>query len=188
MRENRRKRMMKRICLIFFAGILALSAGCKTAGKIDQKADPLAEKNRTFLQKDPRAAEVFRVLLSSEEYTVVQMRNDNTITRAEDQGGDRYMSSEIAKLNKIDEVREGIISLWIYPDSGRVMKIRTQKPTFLIEVDQLLTDDIQRWSFKFPGKTVEPTRFDIRYRVILQKKLSDSEIIKEVQEKMSEGG
>jgi serine protease inhibitor ecotin len=66
------------------------------------------------------------------------------------------------------------------------MKIRSQRPIYFKEIDALLNDDIMRWNFKFPKKVVEPTRFDIMYRVVLSKKRSDEEIIKEVQDMMKE--
>ena len=44
-----------------------------------------------------------------------------------------------------------------------------------------------RWNFRFPKKVVEPTKFEIIYRVVLRKKLSDEEILNAVQEKMKEG-
>ena len=53
-------------------------------------------------------------------------------------------------------------------------------------IDQILSDDIQRWSFEFPKKLIEPTKFDIKYRVVLRKKQSDKDIIKEVRDKMKE--
>jgi hypothetical protein len=175
------KNIMALICVA-----IAFAAGCgggeqiKTPAAVDPHAD--------FLTKNTAARELFRVLISSERYEVAQMRNEKTISRKEDNGGDKYMSEEIEKLNKIDEVCEGIYSMWIYPDSGRLMKIRTQKSTYLKEIDELLMEDIQRWAFTSPIKRgVEPTRFDIRYRVVLKKTLSDEEIIKDVQKKMREG-
>ena len=176
--------MLKKISAPVFAALLLLCTAC---GTMQKGGDSLASQNRDFLKKDPEAKEVFRVLISSDQYVVSQMRYGRSIAREDDNGGDKYMSSEVGRLDKIDEVREGVLSLWLFPDSGRIMKIRTQQPTYLIEVDKLLTEDIQRWNFRFPSRSVEPTRFDIKYRVILQKKLTDAEIIREVQDKMSEG-
>ena len=34
------------------------------------------------------------------------------------------MTQELKKLNKIDDVRESVIRIWLYPDSGSLMKIR----------------------------------------------------------------
>jgi len=109
------------------------------------------------------------------------------MVRANDDGGDKYISSEIQKLDMIDEARVGLISVWLYPDSGKILKIRSQRPIYFKEIDGLLNDDIMRWNLQFPKKVVEPTRFDVVYRVVLSKKQSDEEIIKAVQERMKEG-
>lgn len=174
-------KLLKAAALVSIAACALLTVSCGT-----MQTGGIAKENSAFLQKDPSAKEVFHVLISSDRYEVSQMKDEDTIRRAADKGGDKYISSELAKLDKINEVREGVISIWLYPDTGRLMKIRTQVPTYLIETDKLMTEDIQRWNFTFPKKVVQPTRLNIKYRVILQKKISDDQIIKEVQQKMSE--
>ncbi|MCP4136267.1 MAG: hypothetical protein GY754_35180, partial [bacterium] len=82
--------------------------------------------------------------------------------------------------------REGVFTVWIYPDSGKLMQIRPQRSTFIIEADKLIMEDIQRWSFDFPKKVITPTKFDIKYRVVLRKKLSDKEILEEVGKRMND--
>lgn len=179
--------MIKNIFLKTSSIIVAaiLLYGCSSVQKsAEEKA---SAEHEAFFAKKGKGRELFRVLISSEKYSVVQMKNEETIARAPDEGGDKYICSEIAALNKIDEVREGVISIWLFPDTGRLMKVRIQQPTFLVEIDRILTEDIQRWNFTFPKRTVDPTSFDIRYRVVLKKTLSDEEIIKEVQDKMREG-
>jgi hypothetical protein len=183
---------------IILIAVVSVITSCETGSKKstpgpdqksgkDSSADAMiAKENKKFLEKDKNASELFRVLLTSDEYIVSQMRFEDFIKRDEDKGGDKYMSEEIKKLGKIDEVREGEIAIWLYPDSGRVMKIRPQRPTYLLEVDKLLNDDIQRWNFKFPKKIVEPTKFEIRYRVILKKTQTDDEILQEVRQKMKD--
>jgi hypothetical protein len=178
---------MRKLLYIFFAGIISLQLiSCKTATIEDIRAQ-IKEDNEDFLKPDKKAAETFRVLLTSDEYKVIQLKNEKTIERAKDEGGDKYISSEIQKLDMIDEARIGVISVWLYPDSGKIMKIRSQRPIYFKEVDSLLNDDIMRWNFVFPKKVVEPTKFDIVYRVVLSKKQSDEEIIKAVQERLKEG-
>lgn len=179
---------MKKLLYIFLAGIAALQfVSCKTTASIEDIRSQIKEDNEEFLKPDKKATEVFRVLLTSDEYKVIQLKSEKTMERAKDEGGDKYISSEIQKLDMIDEARIGVISVWLYPDSGKIMKIRSQRPTYFKEVDSLLNDDIMRWNLVFPKKVVEPTRFDIVYRVVLSKKQSDEEIIKAVQERMKEG-
>ncbi len=67
------------------------------------------------------------------------------------------------------------------------MKVRPQKPTYILEIDKIINEDIQRWSFVFPKKYIEPTKLDIKYRVVLRKRQSDEQILREVRKKMKEG-
>jgi hypothetical protein len=151
--------------------------------------DPIEKENKRFLTEDLdnlNAKETFRVLITSERYEVVQLKHMETIEREKDPGGDSYICDEIKKYNKIEETREGMIKIWLYPESGRLMKIRPEKPTYLIEIDKLMNDDIQRWSFKFPQTHIEPKQLIIKYRIVLKKKQTDKEIINEMQKKLME--
>ena len=175
-------RKLLQIAPILLFTITLLLTNCSSV----QKSNNLEEENRKFLQKDKKASETFRVLLTSSGYISSQMKYSKYIKREKDPSGDLYISQELKKLDKIDEVREGIVKIWLFPDSGAITKVRPIKPTFIIDIDKIITEDIQRWSFKFPKGIVEPTQMQIKYRVVLQKKQSDDEILKEVQQKMSE--
>ncbi len=165
---------------------LLLLISCQSA-QISDSRTKLQKENEEFLIPDSKCSEVFRVLLTSDDYKVIQCRNDQTIIRVPDDGGDRYISNEIDKLNIIDEARTALITVWLYPDSGKIMKIRSQRPTYFKEIDSLLNDDIMRWNFTFPKKVIEPSKLDIVYRVVLSKKKGDEEIIKAVQDRLKEG-
>ena len=178
-----------------FTALLLVLTSCKTADRFTDEQDAFQKENKEFLALDkdqnfvkniPGVNETFRVLLSSDGYSVAQARYLNYIERNPDTGGDKYISSEMSKYDMINEARTGIVSVWLYPDSGRIMKIRSQRPTYFKEIDALINDDIMRWNFNFPKKVIEPTRFDIVYRVVLRKKKSDDEIIKAVQQKIME--
>ena len=174
---NKRYIFIFLLCTIFMIS-------CATGAKFTRL--PSKRENKKFLNNDTKSDEVFRVLLTSDKYVVSQLKYNGVIKRSSDPGGDKYIKNELKKYDKIDEVREGIVRIWLYPDSGNIMKIRPQLPTYLLEIDQIISDDIQRWSFEFPKKLIEPTKFDIKYRVILRKKQTDDEIIKEVRDKMKE--
>jgi len=161
-----------------------LLCGCTTT-EIKKQDDPFAESNKLFLEaKDGQ--EVFRVLITPNSYQVVQIRFQDKILRNNDESGDKYILEESAQYNQIDEAREGIATVWLFPDSGAIMKIRPTQLTFLVELDNLIVQDLQRWTFSFPGKTVEPTKFEVKYRIVLRKKLSDEEIIKQIREKIKD--
>jgi len=173
---------------LFIPGIIAIIllfpfVSCRQTQEtqVIQKVD----KHKEFLTPDRKAKDLFHVLLTSDEYTVAQMNYPETIERAPDKGGDQYMTEEVKKFDIIDEMKESTIKVWLYPDPpGRIMKIRPQMPSYLLEIDELLTDDIQRWNFNFPKKIVSPTQFTIRYRIVLRKGKSDQDILKGVKELM----
>lgn len=189
---------MKKFFLIFtaFTASFLLLTSCGTLDRFSEEKDIFhkeskedeeflkTDKDNNFVKTIPGINETFRVLLSSDRYAVGQARYLTHIERNPDKGGDKYISSEMSKYDMIDEARTGIISVWLYPDSGRIMKIRTQRPTYFKEIDSLINDDIMRWNFTFPKKVIEPTKFDIVYKVILRKKKSDDEIIEAVQQKI----
>jgi len=154
------------------------------------KTDPekqLRADNEKFLKKKDNPAEVFKILITSESYIVSQVNNPETIKRQDDPGGDKYICDEIKKFDIMNEAFEGVFSVDLYPDlPGRIMKIRPKQLFRLMELQKLITDDVQRWNFDFPKKVVIPNKMEIRYRIVLRKKLTDDEIIKQIQSKMKE--
>jgi len=171
--------------LALISAIAVLLSSCSTTGSRD-RSDPFARDNNKFITASSGDGETFRVLISSDSYIINQLKYSKYIKRKKDPGGDSFMRGEMKKYDKINEARESVIRIWLYPDTGRIMKVRPQKPTFLMEIDQLLAEDIQRWGFEFPKNIVEPTRLDIRYRIVLRKKLTDEEILREIQNNMRE--
>jgi hypothetical protein len=157
---------------------------CNTAS-IKEKEDPFAQDNKKFLEEES-GTELFRVLITPDSYQVVQLHYQGRIIRNNDESGDKYILEEVAQYNQIDEAREGIVTVWLFPDSGGIMKIRPTQLTFLVELDNLIVQDLQRWTFSFPEKTVEPTKFNVKYRIVLRKKLSDEEIMQQIREKIKD--
>ncbi|HOJ29191.1 MAG TPA: hypothetical protein PL059_08955, partial [Spirochaetota bacterium] len=157
---------------------------CSTA-TVKEKEDPFAQDNKKFLE-EKSGTELFRVLITPDNYQVVQLNYQGRITRNNDESGDKYILEEVAQYNQIDEAREGIVTVWLFPDSGAIMKIRPTQLTFLVELDNLIVQDLQRWTFSFPEKTIEPTKFDVKYRIVLRKKLSDEEIMQQIREKIKD--
>ena len=168
---------------ILFIVVITLIA-CSTA-TVKEKEDPFAQDNKKFLE-EKSGTELFRVLITPDNYQVVQLNYQGRITRNNDESGDKYILEEVAQYNQIDEAREGIVTVWLFPDSGAIMKIRPTQLTFLVELDNLIVQDLQRWTFSFPEKTIEPTKFDVKYRIVLRKKLSDEEIMQQIREKIKD--
>ena len=173
---------MKKILLI----AAALIIGCAAP----QKKDDSAKKNwreDAFLTESAKSKdEVFRVLMTADDYIVAQKSFNDSISRTQDHSGDKYFVSEMMKFNKIDEVCEGIISVWLFPDSGRLMQVRFVRSTFIRELDTMIMDDIQRWNFAFQNKRITPIKFNVRYKIVLEKRLSDEEIINDMRQNLKE--
>jgi hypothetical protein len=168
---------------LFFITIIVIVVSCTTP--VEKKSDPNYEEFlvANFIKGEDK--ETFRVLISSDTYAVVQTDYKDTIQREHDPGGDRYICDEIKKYDKIDEMREGLYHVSLYPDRGTLRKVRPYKPLNLIELDSLVIEDIQRWTYKFPRKVIQPYSFYIKYRAVLRKKQTDEQIIKEVQKRMT---
>ncbi len=166
------------LCVLF-------SISCKTTAQKEAVIDEYKE----FLQPDPEAEELFRVLIISDRYVTSQMKYHDKIERIQDSEGDQLITDKLKDYDKIDEICEGILTAWLYPETGRLMKIRPKTIAPIAEVNNLIMEDLKRWNFKFTG-AIEPNVFDIKYRVVLRKIQSDEEIMKEVleREKKKNGG
>jgi hypothetical protein len=176
---------MKKITAILCMVLPALVAltSCST---MEEKGIESANKRFLNAPFNPgEDKESFRVLIMSNKYEIVQTNHQETMERVKDPGGDKYICDEIRKYDKIDEAREGMYHVSLFPDRGTLMKVRPYKPMNLIELDNLILDDLQRWSFKFPQHTIKPNAMYIKYRIVLRKRQSDAQIIKEVEKKMS---
>ena len=170
--------------------VFCVMLGCITSDQVKKDVtpkpwDPKHPDNVKFLEVNPKSQDLFRVLLTSENYIVSQMYATSSIERVKDVSGDKYYCSEIKEFDIMDEIREGVFSVTIFPDTGRLNKIRPERSTFLHDIDALILEDIQRWVFRSPHRrSFEPTRFNVRYRVILHKSLSDEEILQRIRQKM----
>ena len=138
--------------------------------------DPLIKENNDFLSQS--GGEAFRVVMMSDAYFVKQKAYSSNMSRQEDTSGDSYFMERMKKLDVVNEKREGLIRVWVYPDSGRLMKVRFLQSTYIQEIDKLIIDDIQRWTFQF-NRGISPLVFTVRYRVVLRKTMSDAEILDE---------
>ncbi|MBN2038660.1 MAG: hypothetical protein JW864_01365 [Spirochaetes bacterium] len=148
--------------------------------------DGIFDKYSEYLEPDPEADELFRVLIISDRYVCSQMRFEDKLTRSEDTEGDRNICDKLKEYDKIDEVAEGILTVWLYPKSGKLMKIRPKALAPIAEVNGLIVEDLKRWNFQFESEEIEPNIFNIKYKVVLRKMVSDEEIMKEVMEKVKE--
>jgi hypothetical protein len=167
--------------LLIMVSATSLILSCATAQPTPDEA--IKAENEAFLKAPSFGKEeVFRVLVMSDTYQITQTAAKETISRLEDKGGDQFMVEDLAKNDKINEAREAIYTVSLYPDSGRIYQIRPKRLSNLLEIDHLIVQDIQRWNIVHPsGKKMEvsPLKFDVYYRVVLRKKISDEAILQE---------
>jgi hypothetical protein len=174
------------------ASVIFFAFGCATTQTVQTPVDNIAADNEAFLNAPPASSdELFRVVIMSDSYAVVQKGAAETISRVDDKSGDKFICEELSGYDKFNEVREAVLTVWLFPHNGNITKIRPKRLASLIEIDKLLNEDLQRWNFKSPDpkkKTVSPLKFDVRFRVVLRKKQSDEEILKGVREQSKEKG
>ena len=179
---------MKRLMLFFMvcgASAAVVSCSVQRTPEDTMKADNDAFINGPAASND----EVFRVLMLSDSYRVTQVSAKETIARVEDKGGDQFMLEDLTKSDKINEAREAVYTVSLYPDTGRIYQIRPKRLANLIEIDHIIVQDLQRWNIVHPGgknKQVAPIKFDVRYRVVLRKKMSDEAILQEKRDAMKD--
>lgn len=174
--------VLKNIIIIFIV-ILPWISCTAPAIKID---DAILDENSDFFKKEPGANEAYRVLITSDYYIVLQSNYGDILTREDDAEGDKYFCERLSAYNKVDISRDAVISVNLYPDTGKLMKIRPKSLTNIMEIDNLIVEDIKRWNLGFSEDKSGPGTIDVFYRVILSKKQSDDEIMKEVREKLKE--
>jgi hypothetical protein len=162
-------------CLFSFSFIIA----CKTIPQEIAK-----DEHRDYLQPDANADEAFRVLVISDRYDFIQLKYHDQFKRTVDADGDKGTSAKLKEYDKIDETCEGVLSVWLFPETGKIMRIRPKTLAPIAEINSLIVEDLKRWTFEIPGEKIEQNTFDIKYRVVLRKLQSDEEIMKEVQEKI----
>lgn len=165
--------------------ILTLSfllSGCKSGQKKDKEPEIITQKKSEFFSQPAENSEVFRVFVHSDGYERRQLEYKDKISVKSDPGGDEAMSAGLTKYNKIDYFANGVIMVELYPDSGSISRVRFARPSGIAEMDQLISDDVTRWEFKFSSDTVHPRKFAVNYGILLQNEVSREEALKTLKE------
>lgn len=172
--------MLRRIFIAVFVCSAAMILSCSAQRTA---SDTVTAENDRFLTGNASSNdEVFRVLIMSDTYKVNQVNAPATIMRVDDKSGDQFMCEDLAKCDKINEAREAVYTVSLYPDNGRIYQIRPKRLANLIEIDHLIVQDLQRWNVAHPEgkrKEIKPLKFEVHYRVVLRKKMTDEAILQE---------
>ena len=143
--------MKKLLFLYIVTMILGSILSCKTIHKKDSDLieSEIKEKDPFLDAIDVSDSELFRVKITTTEYKIKQIRHFDKIQRVEDEKGDKEVIKKVKKYQGIIQIeRIGIAELWLYPDTGKPMRIRIKKTTGLQEFDLLINEDLTRWRFK----------------------------------------
>jgi hypothetical protein len=164
-------------CILLISIVMLMILSCKTT-----PVDPYDAPNEEFLSKSGN--ESFRIVMMSDRYLVRQKKYEDSFSRVEDTSGDEYFMERLKRMDLVDAAREGEVRVWVYPDSGRLMKIRFVESSYIEEIDKLIIDDVQRWTLRF-SRGIYPRNFTVRYRVVLRKGVSNSEIRRQINDQDS---
>ncbi len=125
--------------------------------------------------------EAFRVYVDATGYEREQMRMLKEMTILSDEVGDSLFIEELIKYNKIDYQSHAIINISVYPDTGRIARIRFARSSGVSEIDKLIGDDLTRWKIRLlnqtEGKNKPLNSFMIVYFITLENVLSKKETI-----------
>ena len=103
------------LLIMFFIGFW----GCSTTSTTTGGSSSVVQQNQDYLKNAEKSAsskEIFRVLISSDSYTVIQLKKEKSILRVKDAMGDRYFIQELKKYDRINEVEEGVLKIGLFPD------------------------------------------------------------------------
>ena len=142
---------------------------------------PLTEKENedklTFFQAERARGEVFRIFVSSDEFSKQQYKYQEKVSIKDDVATDRELCEELKKTyDKIDYKAQAILKIDLYPDSGTISRVRFLRPTGLSEMDKLISEDVSRLQFEFADeKNIDPIQFKITYMIMLRKRMTREE-------------
>ncbi len=173
----------KALIIIIVFSMFSFLFFCKTVTKEIE----IKDEHEDFLKSNTETDELFRVLIISNRYDFSQMKFHSQLKKVADPDGDLSICGKLKEYDKINETCEGVLTVWLYPDSGKLMKIRPKILAPIAEINTLIVEDLKRWNFQF-SDIVEPNMFDVRYRIVLRKIQSDEDIMKEIREREEKEG
>lgn len=146
-----------------------------------EKQQKLYEEYSNRFENDPRVdGEVFRVFVSSDFYRLKQTAAEGKVSIKLDEPGNENFSKVLQQFDKIDWASDAVIKVELYPDTGRLSRLRFVRPSGIGELDQMISDDVTRFVFQFKNDVVEPRQFTIHYYIMLNNKVSRKQAIEEL--------
>lgn len=149
-------------------------------GKVSEMPADVKKHYDKFMKIEPHRQEVFRVFATSDYYERQQISQKENIQIKKDPLGDQALSEDLKKYDKVDYYAQGLVWLELYPDSGKISRVRFLQPSGIGELDKVMADDITRWKLEFPKDIITPSRLTVRFAFVLQNRLSREEAMKEL--------
>ena len=152
----------------------------KTDLILDEKGNEVkvtSEDDIFFQKPSDDEKEYFRVILTSEGYLLRQIRGSEFVSRNVDLDGDKLISENLKKYNKVNFLDYGVIKVDFHQESMTVKSVRFNKAPRINEIAKIIQDDITRWKIDFLIKEdndndIQLSEIIINYKVILKKETS----------------
>lgn len=149
----------------------------------DQPVEPASDDD-LFFHKPTVSGELFRVLITRDNYSVRQYGQTSSIQRVPDAKGDREQLKSYREIHDEIDFRdweiEGILDVRLNPHTGRIEQIQyVQGHTpRTYQAAKLFQEDLTRYRFRFPQGVIQPVRFNVYFRWVIKRRpdLSDEEI------------
>lgn len=176
-RQWRRCMHYYRTKVFIFTSIFCALFQCKTTPEValDPEQAKLEKSRNDFFGQSFSEQEYYKVFMASALYQVQQNNSMKGVNRIEDSVGDKSVSAELKRYDKVNLIAEAVLKLEFHPGSGKLKSVRFVSPSPISELDKLMSDDITRWQFKFASADQIPAEMRVKYRVALQKKISRNE-------------
>lgn len=149
---------------------------------LDEKGNPVTNhkgEHPYFQEPSTDALEYFRVVVSSDRYSVRQIRGSRYIQRKPDPGGDELIQEEISNYNITNLADEGILYLGLNGNTGGIEVVNFDRRVPRInDIAKIIQNDVMRWNFLHELRDDKPqiTRLKVFYRIELKKTMTREQI------------
>ncbi|MCB1165504.1 MAG: hypothetical protein KDK37_06635 [Leptospiraceae bacterium] len=160
--------MMRRSAILYFICLLALSASACHLFTTTTQA-PTAQDD-PFFQEKPVEDEVFRILITEDEYILRQVSANDLIYAKPDPKAQelshKLFKEYNQKWNFMDSNHEGLLRVKLNPQTGLIENVDYEggKSPRAWQASIMFRDDLLRYKFGFKAGIVQPREFKVRYQ------------------------
>ncbi len=154
----------------------------ETTFRSDQPEYP-DEKDDAYFKAEPAGPEVFRVLITRENYSVRQVGSKDVIKRKPDPNGDKEQLGNYSTFNDKYDFKDwtlrGVLSVRINPHNGEIEHAEyvAGKNPRSWQATRFFQEDLSRFNFSFPKNAVLTREFWVTFEWRIKKRpgMSDAE-------------